>query len=112
MDEQFLRKAAAAWLKAQAEMIEDPKGAKQKLEAVVERLRSLAPVLDEEIEYTADFQTVCEGLCFLRHFNSDLELLTYLLALLKLSYIVGYKSGRASFLKEVGSEQEAQESQV
>ena len=106
MDEDFLRKAAAAWFKAQAEVMENPEGAKQKLLDLLQRLRGLAPVLSERIEFTADFQTVCQGLCFLHHFNSDLELLTYLLALLKLSYIVGYKSGRASFLKEVGSEQE------
>lgn len=112
MDEEFLRKATAAWLKAQAEVIEDPEGAKQKLRDLLERLRNLAPLLEEKVEFTADFETVCLGLCFLGHFSSDLERIHYILSLLKLSYVVGYKSGRASFLKEVGSEQEAQEDQV
>jgi len=102
MDEEFLRKATAAWLKAQAEVIENSEGAKQKLKDLLQRLRNLAPLLDEKFEFTADFETVCQGLCFINHFTNDLELITYLLALLKMSYIVGYKSGRASFLKEVG----------
>ena len=102
MDEKFLRKAAAAWLKAQAEVIEDPEGAMQKLKAVLERLRALAPILDEGIELTADFDTICHGLCFLNSLSNDLERITYLLALLKMSYIVGYKSGKASFFKGGG----------